>query len=197
MKISVQPDIPVPVLLNCWKHHLGFIKKQINSIDSAEINYLDEIQNHLLKIGESQMDIYLGNLSPVEIADRVIKKVFNSGIFLINDYKAWISNDGKDYKLITLIDNSIWTLRIGVDKERYIHIHPARKSYNTIRVRATTLKSAILVFVWIKINGGSINDIKLINNVRKIYLSEPPIKNISGNKGLDRLFSIFEGKKLT
>lgn len=192
MIILEEPDIPQPVLLNCWKHHLGFIKEQIQKIIPGEEKCFKDIQNCLLKIGESQMDLYLGGLSPSEIAGQVIKSVKKDNIFVHNDYKLWIASQGKEYRLITLSDDSIWTLRIGADKERYIHIHPARNTYNTIRVKATTLKTVILVLTWIKINGGVLNDLTIINKVRKDYLSEPPVKNIAINKGLTKLFTIFQ-----
>jgi hypothetical protein len=194
MKNLEGPDIPIPVLFNCWKHHLGFIKERIQGIRPVREYFLEDILSHLLTIGESQMDLYLGGLSPTEIAGQVIKKINKFGVYLFVDYEAWVTNEGKDYKLITLSDKTIWTLRIGLDKERYIHIHPARNTFNTIRVRAMTLKTAILVLSWVKINGGVINDLTIINKVRKNYLSEPPVKNLSINKGLRKLFSIFDEK---
>lgn len=191
MKTIERQDLPLPVLLNCWKHHLGFIKEQIQKIQPGKRTNLQNIQRHLLEIGESQMDLYLGELSSAEIGRQVIDRLNEVRIFSFNDYKIWITGEGKEYRLITLNDDSIWTLRMGVDNERYIHIHPARNTFNTIRVKAITLKTAILVLCWIKANGGLYSDVEVINKVRKDFLSEPPLKNISVNKGLIKLFSIF------
>jgi hypothetical protein len=191
MKIIERSDPPLPVLLNCWKHHLGFIKEQIKTIRLRDSGSLEYIRQNLLTIGESQMDLYLGELSPAEIGKQVIDRLNESGIISFNNYKTWIANEGKEYRLITLDDDSIWTLRLGIDKKRYVHIHPARNTLNTIRVKATTLKTAIIALCWIKVYGGLYSDLEIINKVRKDFLSEPPLKNVSVNKGLIKLISIF------
>ena len=191
MKNFEEPVVPLPVLLNCWKHHLGFIKEQIKTIRFGESKSLDDIKQNLLTIGESQMDLYMGELSPAEIGRQVIDCLNESGIFSFNDYKTWIAKEGREYKLVTLNDDSIWTLRMGADKERYIHIHPARNTFNTIRVKATTLKTTIILLCWIKVYGGLYSDLEIINKVRKDFLSEPPLKNVSVNKGLAKLISLF------
>ena len=58
--------VSVPIYFNCWKHHAGFIVQQIKTVN--RIDMFDEIKFHMLKIGESQMDLYIGNYSPAEIS---------------------------------------------------------------------------------------------------------------------------------
>jgi hypothetical protein len=192
MKKSWELEIPIPVMLNCWKHHAAFIKKIIYNINPGAINNIEEFLPFILTIGESQMDLYVGNLSPYEIAVQVKNKITKLSINSKNDYQSWIINEGKEYKLICLSDNSFWALRIGMNNERFIHLHPARNSINTLRVRAATLKTAIVAMIWTRIHDGLAVNIEIINKVRKDYLSEPPIKKMSTNKGLLKLFSALE-----
>ncbi len=134
-------QIPPPINFNCWKHHAGFIKKQIESV--KETRDLDQLKVYLLKIGESQMDLYFGEYSPVNISTQILDYLHRNKIFSPDLYKDWLSKDGKGYQLVELKDKSVWTLRIGENLERYIHIHPGRYSPLTVRVKATTLKTAI------------------------------------------------------
>jgi hypothetical protein len=184
--------IPPPMNFNCWKHHAGFIKKQADSV--KEIKELDQLKVYSLKIGESQMDLYFGGFSPTEISEQILSSLHQNKIFNYEQYKSWLSKDGKDYQLVELKDKSLWTLRLGDDISRYAHIHPGRYSPYTVRVKATTLKTAILVLCSERI--GEINTIetKTANQIRKRYLNEPPLKSISGASGLRRLVDLLRNK---
>ena len=177
--------IPPPINLNCWKHHAGFIKKQIESV--KEIKELDQLKVYLLKIGESQMDLYFGDYSPAKISEQILDYIHSKKIFSSSQYQEWLSKDGKEYQLIELKDKSIWTLRLGDDAERYVHIHPGRYSPSTVRVKATTLKTAILVLCSEKTGEIKTIETEKINQIRKKYLNEPPIKSYSSASGLGRL----------
>jgi hypothetical protein len=63
--------VPPPVLFNALKHHLGYIKDFIER--SAAGNYIEVVVRQLLLIGESQMDLYLGALTPERIAYQITK----------------------------------------------------------------------------------------------------------------------------
>ena len=184
--------IPPPINLNCWKHHAGFIKKQIESV--KEIKELDQLKVYLLKIGESQMDLYLGDHSPVKISEQLLDYLHSKKIFSEKLYKDWLSKDGKDYQLVELKDKSIWTLRLGDDAERYVHIHPGRYSPNTIRVKATTLKTAIFLLCFERLGAIKSFETATANNIRKKYLDEPPLKSFSKASGLGRLIDLFRNK---
>jgi len=184
--------IPSPVNFNCWKHHAGFIKKQIKSI--REIEALDELKAYLLKIGESQMDLYLGKFSPEEISNQIITMLKREKILSLEHYKKWLFKDGKDYQLISLKDKSIWTLRLSENQKRYIHLHPGRYSPHTIRVKATTLKTAILVLCLEQVGEIKSFETETVNNVRKKYLDEPPLKSLSKASGLIRLIDLLYKK---
>ena len=93
------------------------------------------------------MDLYLGSLNPRQISNEIINKIKNFGLYTYIKYRKWLSEEGKQYKQIDLSDTSVWMLRFGNEKDRYIHIHPGRYSPNTMRVKAKTLKTAIAVNV--------------------------------------------------
>lgn len=181
-------QIPLPINLNCWKHHAGFIKKQIDSV--KETKELDQLKFYLLKIGESQMDLYFGEYSPVRISEQILDCLHRKKIFSALLYKDWLSKDGKDYQLVELKDKSIWTLRLGDDAERYVHIHPGRYSPNTVRVKATTLKTAIFLLCLEQLGEIKSFETETINNIRKKYLDEPPLKSFSGASGISRLLDL-------
>jgi hypothetical protein len=182
----------LPINFNCWKHHAGFIVQQIKTVN--RIDMLDEIKFHMLKIGESQMDLYIGNYSPAEISKQILNVLDKQKIFLSEQYKYWLGREGKDYRLVKLKDNSIWTLRLGENPERYVHIHPGRYSPQTIRVKATTLKTAISILCFVQ--AGQIEPIETvtINEIRKKYLNEPPLKSFSTASGLGRMINLLSKK---
>lgn len=187
--MNVNCNIPLPVNLNCWKHHAGFIKKQIKSVVREKIND-PELKKVLLVIGESQMDIYLGKLIPTQIVKEVIGILKKNNRFKLNDFKKWLYEEGQDYKLITIRDKTVWTLRLGKGQEKYIHIHPGRYSPLTIRVKSSTLKTYILSEIFSS-HEKEYGDLSIINKVRAEFLDLPPLKSISSSGGLLRLRSIF------
>jgi hypothetical protein len=179
----------MPLTFNCWKHHTGFIKKQIEFYGGEKIA-VEEIQQALLVIGESQMDLYLGILSPQEICDELVSKLKSTGVLAFKEYKKWLFEKGKEYKLTEISDSSVWALRLGKQGERYVHIHPGRYSPLTLRVKALTLKTAIAVLI---INYEKIFPLMnsfQINEVRKKILNLPPIKKISSNSAVVRVINI-------
>ena len=137
------------------------------------------------------MDLYFGEYSPVKISEQILYYLHKKKIFSARKYQDWLSKDGKDYQLVELKDKSIWTLRLGDDVSRYVHIHPGRYSPNTVRVKATTLKTAILVLCSENIGEIKTIETEKINQIRKKYLNEPPIKSFSGASGISRLLDLF------
>jgi hypothetical protein len=185
--------VPLPINFNCWKHHSGFIKKQIESVRA--IKELEKLKVYLLKIGESQMDLYLGRFSPADISEQILSALHRIKTFEYEQYRNWLTKDGKDFQLVELKDNSVWTLRLNDDIRRYVHIHPGRYSPNTVRVKATTLKTVILVLCSENIGEIKIIETQTINRIRKKYLDEPPIKSFSTTSGLGRLIDLLHKKR--
>jgi len=185
-------QIPPPINLNCWKHHAGFIKKQIESV--KEIKELDQLKVYLLKIGESQMDLYFGEYSPINISKQILDYLHRNRLCSPDLYKDWLSKDGIDYQLVELKDKSIWTLRLGDDAERYVHIHPGRYSLNTVRIKATTLKTAIFLLCFEQLGEIKSFETETVNQIRIKFLNEPPLKSFSSASGLGRLIDLFRNK---
>ena len=184
--------IPMPINFNCWKHHAGFIKQQIDSV--REIKELDELKAYLLRIGESQMDLYFGENSPINISEQILGYTHSKKILSSKQYQDWLYKDERAYQLVELKDKSIWTLRLGDDAERYVHIHPGRYSPNTIRVKATTLKTAIFLICFEQLGDIKSFETATLNDIRKKYLNEPPLKSFSKASGLGRLIHLFRNK---
>jgi len=186
-------QIPPPINFNCWKHHAGFIKKQIEPV--KETTEFEELRVYLLKIGESQMDLYFGRFSPTEISEYILNALDRKNISNSEQYKYWLTQEGKDFQLVELKDKSVWALRLNDDIKRYVHIHPGRYSPHTIRVKATTLKTAILVLCSEKIGEINTTETNTVNQIRKKYLYEPPLKSFSDATGLRELINLLHKKQ--
>jgi hypothetical protein len=182
-------QIPPPINFNCWKHHAGFIKNQIESV--KEIKDFDQLKVYLLKIGESQLDLYFGDFSPTVISEQILCTLHQNKILEYKQYKNWLTKEGKNYQLAELKDKSIWTLRLGDGKSRYVHIHPGRYSPSTVRVKATTLKTTIFLLCYEQLSDIKSFETAIVNNIRKKYLDEPPLKSFSKASGLGRLIDLF------
>ena len=182
--------VPMPIILNCWKHHAGFIKDQTNLLQKNIISKA-ELHRFLLTIGESQMDLYMGILNPKQIAKEIINNVKNFGANHYASYSKWLFEEGKSYKQIEISDSSVWTLRLGNEKKRYMHIHPGRYSPFTIRVKAVTLKTTIAIMVLVEGSEGNLPELKSINEVRTLLLKLPPLKSLSLSSGIGKFLNIF------
>ena len=185
---EINCSIQLPLTFNCWKHHAGFIKKQIKFYRNEKIS-VEELQKTLLVIGESQMDLYFGKLSPQEICDELVSKLKSTGVLAIEDYNNWIFEKGKEYKLTEISDSSVWALRLGNQEERYVHIHPGRYSPVTLRVKALTLKTAIAVLIINYEKNFQLIDTLQINEVRKKILNSPPVKKVSFNSAVVKVIN--------
>jgi len=87
----------LPFKLNCWKHHAGFIAKQIKQIKNIE--ELKNTPSLLLTIGESQMDLYLGKFTPFEITGFTKNFLKENEVFKYESYEQWLFSEGKEYRL--------------------------------------------------------------------------------------------------
>ena len=182
--------IPLPVTLNCWKHHAGFIKNQSALLQKNRVSKV-KLQKLLLTIGESQMDLYLGKLNPKQIADETINILKRLRVNEYTNYYKWLTEKGMSYKQEELSDSSVWTLRLSKKKKKYIHIHPGRYSPLTIRVKAITLKTTIALKSLAEGNYREPSDLNSINEVRTMLLKLPPLKSLSLSSGIGKFLNIF------
>ena len=138
------------------------------------------------------MDLYFGNYSIEEISKQILMHLQENNIYSLRDYQNWLCKEDKYYQLVELKDKSIWTLRLGETREKYVHIHPGRYSPHTVRVKAATLKTVIMILALCKRKGFTAIDIETVNDVRKKYLNEPPLKSISKASGIARMLDLFQ-----
>ncbi len=185
-----ESELREPFLLNALKHHHGF---QLEFIKRARVSEYtpDRLRRLLLPVGRLMIDLYYGELTPVAIADEVKKHLISMNHFEEVAYRRFISSAEKKYRTMALSDGSRWTLLIGREEGKYIHIHPSRGSDHSIRVRAIALKTAICLKIFYNDHLKTRNLVELTNEVRANYLDEPPIKNEVYTRGLRRVLELF------
>lgn len=170
------------ILLNCWKHHAGFIREQIKlAID------VDQLAFNTRFIGEGLMDLYYGDINSHKICKMILAQLI-PGINKF-EYMYWLKEEGKDFRMLKITDESVWVLRLGDDNEKYIHIHPARYSPFTLRVKGGSLKTAICAAVWKNKDNGNI-DLDVINKIRMTYLGLSPVKSIASVPALNKIVDL-------
>jgi hypothetical protein len=179
----VEPLIPKPFLLNPFKHHSGFLKAVIHQHRRSDIKIYD-LEYYLLKMGNCMIDLYFGDAGVKDIIREVGDYLKKEGIYEQNQYIRRLSVLPKKYLNIQLSDGSSWTLLVSDDETRYIHIHPARRSKNCVRVRAIALKTALILKIYYFEELETTDMVTLVNRVRQNYLDESPIKNFSYTKGI-------------
>lgn len=172
--------------LNCWKHHARWALQALTTLHSDDQSGLLVA---LQTIGNSQMDLYLGDLSLAAIDSQIIAQLQQHGIADPTRYAEWLaSND--HYQLLKLDDGSEWVLRWGEIDQQRVHLHPARYSPLSVRVRAPVLRSAYAMIVWQHWYGGDLFDLHLINRVRTTWLHLSPIAKLPPNDGLAALLRL-------
>lgn len=110
---------------------------------------LNEVTRELKHLGNSVMDIYTGGMSQDTIFREIGEFLATNKIEEKDVYKRWAGSGFNDFRVISLSDGSQWTLKYHDSETRYIHIFPARSSPHSFRVKANTLKSAILYIIHI------------------------------------------------
>lgn len=179
--------IPIPFLFNTWKHHTGFLKEFIH--DNRSQNHF-EIKVPLLKMGKSVIDLYFGDLSIDEIIIDVKRHLQGIDCFSKARYQSFIKLSKGEFLNIIIRDGSTWTLLIGNDPDRFIHLHPARGSDFTVRVRATALKTAVVLSLFYSDKIEQTDIVELINKVRLEFLGESPVKNQKNIQGVKKVLEV-------
>ena len=179
------PAINPPITFNPWKHHLDFLKKEITT---WRILPWPDVEQELLQLGNNLIDLYCGKLSVEEICTQCLKFAKSENINSSEQLAQWLYP--KEYCKTVLADQSVWVIKQGLDNERYLHIHPAKYSPFTVRVRATTLKTVVALQV---VNKHEKVELKLqtVNQVRKEKLGLSPVKSVKKGKGIARIWSVF------
>ena len=180
-------QIPEPLLFNPLKHYLPFIKDYITE-KAEEEKYPGSkaFIKELKHIGTCVMDIYTGDLRPDLIFSEIRDLLGSNGISGREEYKKWAGTSFSSCRIISLSDGSQWTLKYNNNEARYVHIFPARSGRHTFRIKANTLKSAILYQVLIGkdyISGDELNKTRAL-----IGLS--PVKNITDVEAITEMIEM-------
>jgi hypothetical protein len=183
---------PAPILFHPLKHHLTWIKECVLADVSLQQNTLSQLKKQLLTIGESQMDLYVGKLSVQEVAERIRVFLHASNKLDQKEYTHWL-NQTDGYRPVSLSDGSVWILREGHEPDRYVHIHPARHSLHTLRVKAGSLKTAIASIVWGSVNESEAKTLLTINQARTEWLHYAPIKSLKQANDIERMITLLTG----
>ena len=170
-----------PILFNSLKHHCHALRCFIRKYDTSRLAGLPAL---LLTIGDSQMDLYYGNLAEAVICQEVIDYLMAHNALSQPDYRQFLLPS--HYKTIVLSDTSQWILRLGEKENLHVHIHPGRYSPHTVRVKASTLKTATALLIWQKHNPGT-PDTATLNYIRKDVLQLSPVRNIEDMAALSEI----------
>jgi hypothetical protein len=175
----VNCHIPEPFVFNPLKHHLAFIKDfSFSEPDPEKATVLIKEIKHL---GTSVMDVYTGKLKIEEIINEISKIIQNKDLLTVENFSSWTGKGFSDFKIVTLSDNSQWTLKYYQGGSRYVHFFPARLSPHTFRVKANTLKSAILYILL----------------VGKDYVTGEDLNRTRGNAGLSPVKEVAETEAIS
>ena len=172
--------IPPPILFNPLKHHLGFIKEYIADRTGKQIDK-QSIVKDLKHLGGSLMDVYSGALPPKKIIQGIRSYLKAHNLNEREEFRSWSGKDPGDVKTIKLSDGSQWVLKYFENEIRYVHSFPSRYSPHSFRIKANTLKSAILYIMF----------------VGKDYVTEEGLNLARAESGLSPVKDVFDSEAIT
>ncbi len=179
--------IQFPITFNAYKHHFLFLKHQIGKWKETSWS---EVKKEFLGIGENLLDFYIGKLTKEQIYEEIIPYLQTKNIDNRDDLIKWIGTNR--YRETKLSDSSRWIIKPGIDTLKYIHIHPAKYSKHTLRIRATTLKTVLALQVQsATITKNMKDNLEQVNFVRQKYLHLSPIKSLNYDNGIFKIWRLF------
>jgi hypothetical protein len=185
MDLSIH--IPEPLLFNPLKHYLPFIRDYVNgrtlTINDPSLKVLIRELKH---IGTCVMDIYTGQLSQNVIFKEIREFLMINKIEERKAFKLWAGTDFNDFRITTLSDASQWTMKYHNHETRYVHIFPARSSPHSFRIKANTLKSAILYTILIGKDYVSEDDL----NASRALAGLSPVKEVADAEAVTEMIEI-------
>lgn len=181
-----------PILFNAQKHHLQTIcqetVKQAKQGEAFSQSFMAEWAE-----SDGLVDLYYGDLSSDQMEREVFDFLQKNDLLTVATYQKYLETQGQikrkgHYAYLTLSDKTIMTLRLlyepneegkvtrkSQDPRNFVHVHPARYSPNTVRVRANTLKTAIVAFFLAVCRNNSPYNQEIVNEARsKLQLSPIP-----------------------
>ena len=156
---------------------MGYIRSFLSNTSSASL------ATAAATICNNYVDLYIGDLSPTEIAKETLHLLEEKHISQFEEYQSWLKPT-HGFRTIQLTDGSDWILRLGDDPERYIHIHPARTGTKSLRFKGSTLKTVYAL----KVSFPTLQVPITINqiNIARGAVGLPPVKQIEQGKGIWR-----------
>ncbi|MEM9024303.1 MAG: hypothetical protein AAGB22_11205 [Bacteroidota bacterium] len=127
-----------PFHFNALKHHLHFLAWTIY------MQPADRLSGLLARIGTNQMDLYTGQLSLDHLEQELTTVLPANALATPAHLASWLQEEKRAYRTVTLFDDSVWVVRHGVHPGSHVHVHPGRHTPHTTRVKASTLKTAVL-----------------------------------------------------
>ncbi len=158
--------IPEPFRFNPLKHHLEYIRGFVTGmIPGNPYSTETGLASQLRHLGGSVMDVYYGTMTIEQICAELHRLMKLGGHDSMESFAGWAGSSHDSFRLLTLNDGSVWTLKYHNDHRRYAHIFPSRMSPFTFRVKANTLRSAITYYIYIGKDYISADD---LNKAREI-----------------------------
>lgn len=179
------PDVVSPFGFNPLKHHWGAMGAFVASCSPVSI-YRADFMGEIVRIGDSVTDIYMGDLTVDLILRELSGLLFTKGDFVPEIFFQWIGRSPKGYRRVSLSDGSEWLIRKGAHALRPIHLHPAKESKSTIRLRGCTLQTLLVVMVAVKQKDHRMVNLEQINQVRRNILHLSPMKSLDKRVGLGK-----------
>ena len=183
-------DIPVPILFNPLKHHLGFIRHFIEeNAREYKITGDGPVIKELKHIGGSVMDVYSGELKYSGICDELLYYLHTRKLADRSGFIGWAGADPNDSKTIHLSDGSHWILKYFGHEQRFVHSFPARFSPHSFRIKANTLRSAILYQIFIGKDFITEEDL----NTARAKGGLSPVKDVMDTEAITEMIEILRG----
>ena len=135
------------------------------------------------------MDIYSGILSPEDVFKEIMKFLEANNLIEKHAYIEWAGSDPKDLKTIELYDGSRWVMKYYNNEVRFVHLFPARYSPHSFRVKANTLKSAILYIICIGKDFVTEEDL----NIARAFAGLSPVKDVVDAEAITEMIEILRG----
>jgi hypothetical protein len=179
-------QIPVPILFNPLKHHLRFQRGFINQKAGEPGIDIKNLIKELRHLGASVMDVYSGSITVSRICMEVGEFLNQKGISGKEPFCNWTGSEKSNFRITSLSDGSQWTLKYYENDLRFVHIFPARNSRHTFRVKANTLKPAILFNI---VSGKDFISTDELNRVR-VLLNLSPVKDNVDTEAITEMIEI-------
>jgi hypothetical protein len=177
--------IPLPFLFNPLKHHLGFIKDYISDKTKTQTD-TQTFSKDLKHLGGSLMDVYSGPLATDDIIAELNIFLQNNNLIGKDDFIRWAGSGPKDFRTLKLSDDSQWVVKYFDNELRFVHSFPARYSPHSFRVKANTLKSAILYTILVGKDFVTEDDL----NLARAASGLSPIKDIVDTEAITEMIEL-------